>query len=154
MDAAPSALSFFPLPHDAFNQHPTRKELFYGLANGNIGQLFLDPTSHHRGTVLGNAGGKGAVTQLFSAFDMTQNGMNEIAVGRDDGSFEIYDMSSTGELRMVRLPGCIVRHHCQTAHTGHASVQHGSLPRIAGVAGQHSAEHLQYPRRECDELAA
>ena len=91
------------MSHDVRNMHPTRKEVFYGLENGDIGQLFLDSVSHHCGTTLKNDGNRGAVTQLFSAFDMTQNGLNEIAVGRNDGSFELYDMDSHGQLQLVRF---------------------------------------------------
>jgi hypothetical protein len=101
LEAAPSALAFFTLPHDAFNQHPTRKELFFGLANGDLGQVFLDSATYHHGVSLPNTERRGAVNQLFSAFDMTANGMTEIAVGREDGYFEIYDMDNTGRLQLV-----------------------------------------------------
>jgi hypothetical protein len=101
--AAPTCVSHFSMAHDAFNQHPTRKEVMFGLANGDIGQIFLDSATYHPGTILETSGHKGAVTQLFSEFDMTQNGMNEIAVGREDGSFEVYDMQANGQLQLVRL---------------------------------------------------
>jgi hypothetical protein len=103
LDAAPTALAFFTLPHDVFNQHPTRRELFFGLANGDLGQLFLDSATHHFGASLPSTERCGAVNQLFSAFDMTGNGMTEIAVGREDGYFEIYDMDNTGCLQLVNF---------------------------------------------------
>lgn len=98
----PSTLAHFAMAHDAFNQHPTRKEIMYGLENGDVGQLFIDASSCHRGTTLANTDNRGAVTQLCSDFDLTQNGFNEVAVGRDDGSFEVYDMGHDGALQLVR----------------------------------------------------
>jgi hypothetical protein len=102
VDAAPTSLAHFTVPHDAFGQHPARRELFYGLSNGDIGQLFLDDRTCHHGTVLENMNGRGAVTALFSAFDMSADGMDEIAVGRDDGSFEVYNMDNCGRLQLVQ----------------------------------------------------
>lgn len=101
LDAAPSALTYCALAHDAFNQHPTRKELFVGLSNGDVGQIFVDATSHHFGAALPNVDRRGAINQVYSAFDMTGNGMNEVAVGREDGRFEVYDMAADGTLQLV-----------------------------------------------------
>jgi hypothetical protein len=112
VDAAPTALAYFPVAHDAFGQHPARRELFYGLANGDLGQLFLDAKSCHQGTLLENSTGRGAVTALFSAFDMSADGMDEIAVGRDDGSFEIYNMDNCGRLQLVRISWLAWTHFC------------------------------------------
>jgi hypothetical protein len=120
LGAAPVTLAYFPLAHDAFNQHPTRNELFYGLSNGDVGQLFLDAASHHYGSLLPNTSNRGAATQIFSAFDMTQNGMNEVAVGRDDGSFEVYDMDSNAQLQLVRPQHDL----CQMANILHAQLCH------------------------------
>ena len=102
LDAAPTALTYCMLAHDAFNQHPTRKELLVGLSNGAMNQVFVDATTHHFGATLQSADRRGAINQLFSAFDMTGSGMNEIAVGREDGRFEVYDMDTEGTLQLVR----------------------------------------------------
>lgn len=123
MDAVPSALAHSPVSHDVLNKHPTRQEVLFGLLNGNVGQLFFDSSSHHFGVRQQAEAGCAAVVHVLSAFDMTQSGMDDIAVAREDGSFEVYNVSVNGELQLVRThtiamwlaqtPQCLV---CALAH--------------------------------------
>jgi Bardet-Biedl syndrome 7 protein len=103
-EAVPTALTYFPLSHDVFNQHPTRKEIFVGFSNGDLIQVFLDKTSHFFGSSLFKSGGtiSAPITQLYSGFDMSQDGFDDIVVGRDDGNVEIYHMDPTGRLFKAR----------------------------------------------------
>ena len=87
LGGVPSALAFFPLGHDMFNKHPTRKEAFYGLDNGDLGQLFLDASSHYKGTSVLATGQAARITALYSGFDMTHCGVDDIAVGRKMAHF-------------------------------------------------------------------
>lgn len=102
VSAAPTALAYFPLAHDVHNANTARKEVFVGLRNGQVRQLFIDDTSCKAGTTLANTRKRGAVTQVFSGFDLTKNGVEDIVVTRDDGCIEIYDMDQGGDLQQVR----------------------------------------------------
>lgn len=101
-EAAPTALRHCALGHDVLNKHPTRQEVLFGLVNGNIGQLFFDSSTHHPGFFERAEPGSASVTQIYSAFDMTQSGLEEIAVSREDGTFTLYNVDSASELQLVR----------------------------------------------------
>jgi Bardet-Biedl syndrome 7 protein len=103
MEAVPTAISYFSVSHDVLNQHPTRKEVFVGLSDGSLHQLFLDSSSHHFGTTLSAPSGQSAaaISQVYSGFDSAQDGLDDLVIGRDDGKIEIYRMDSFGQLLKV-----------------------------------------------------
>lgn len=77
-----------------------RKEVLYGTDNGVLAQLFLDPEAVRRGWVLPNTRKVGGVTALSTRFDFTNDGTNDIVVGRDDGTVEVhcFDVSAQPQL--------------------------------------------------------
>ena len=96
-----TAIAHFPLAHDVLNQHTARKEIFYGTSCGDVAQMFLDAGTAKQGAMLRNTRNRGSVTQVFSGFDVTKDGVDDIVVGRDDGSVEIYDINDQGHLKQV-----------------------------------------------------
>lgn len=104
LPAIPTALTYVTLSHDVFNKHPARKEVWCGLSSGDLLQLFLDASTAHRGATLAAAdsGKTAAITQVHPGFDSAQDGLDDIVVGREDGSIEIYHMDSRGRLMKVR----------------------------------------------------
>lgn len=111
LPAIPTALTYVALSHDVFNKHPARREVWCGLSSGDLLQLFLDAATAHRGATLtaADSGKTAAITHVHSGFDSAQDGLDDIVVGREDGSIEIYHMDSLGRLMKVRhapLPSC------------------------------------------------
>eukprot|EP00892_Ulva_mutabilis_P000350 jgi/Ulvmu1/10315/UM060_0117.1 len=121
LPAVPTALTYVTLSHDVFNKHPTRKEVWAGLANGALLQLFLDAGTCHHGTALSAAdsGKSAAVTQVHSGFDSAQDGLDDIVVGREDGSVEIYHMDGFG--RLVKCWEASVRQSIAAIASGHVT---------------------------------
>jgi hypothetical protein len=105
MSSIPTAVSYFPVSHDVLNQHPTRKEVFVGLADGTLHQLFMDSTTSHFGSSLIPPTNEhaAAITQIYSGFDSAQDGLDDVVVGREGGKVEIYHMDSFGQLLKVWL---------------------------------------------------
>jgi hypothetical protein len=97
-------VAYFPVSHDILSQHPTRKEIFVGLADGNLHQLFIDANTSHFGSSLTPSAREdaAAITQIYSGFDSAQDGLDDIVVGREGGKVEIYHMDSVGQLVKVR----------------------------------------------------
>lgn len=111
----PTALTYVTLSHDVFNKHPMRKEIWAGLADGTLLQLFLDAGTSHRGAELSAAaaGNTAAITQVHSGFDSAQDGLDDVVVGREDGSIEVYHMDSLGRLVKVRATAACARSDCR-----------------------------------------
>lgn len=103
LQSVPTAVSYFPVSHDVLNQHPTRKEIFVGLADGTLHQLFVDNSSCHFGSSLTPAASEraAAITQIVSGFDSHQDGLDDVVIGREGGKVEIYHMDSFGHLHKV-----------------------------------------------------
>ncbi|GBG59174.1 hypothetical protein CBR_g32190 [Chara braunii] len=67
------------------------KEILYGTANGYLGQLLMDTDSIHRGWVVEPGMNRtGGIHCISAKVDFTKTGINDIVVGRDDGSIEVY----------------------------------------------------------------
>lgn len=96
-------------------------ELIYGLDNGTIGQMLLTGDSIRRGWVVdGGSGGGGAsadavvahsgsgtqrsqgsVKSILSKLDVTHDGVNDVVVGRDDGTMEVYGFNFNGDPELL-----------------------------------------------------
>lgn len=44
---------------------------------------------------------RSAVTALFSAIDFSKTGLNDVVVGREDGSLEMYDLDDAGAPQLL-----------------------------------------------------
>ena len=104
LNSAPTAVLYCPMSRDVLNQHPTRKEVFVGLADGTLHQLFLDSSTHHFATTLTPPASEhaAAITQIYSGFDSANDGLDDVVVGREGGKVEIYHMDAFGQLIKVR----------------------------------------------------
>ena len=95
-------------------------ELIYGLDNGTIGQMLLTGESIRRGWVVdgGSSGGtsadgapvqngsgtqksQGSVKSILSKLDVTHDGVNDVVVGRDDGTMEVYGFNFNGDPELL-----------------------------------------------------
>jgi hypothetical protein len=77
-----------------------RKEVIWGTEQGSCGQLFLDGEAVQRGWVLDGkrgGGGGGGVSAGYAEADITGDGVNEVVIGRDNGSLEVYSLDKNGE---------------------------------------------------------
>eukprot|EP01029_Cantina_marsupialis_P016156 TRINITY_DN358_c0_g1_i1.p1 TRINITY_DN358_c0_g1~~TRINITY_DN358_c0_g1_i1.p1 ORF type:complete len:712 (+),score=139.21 TRINITY_DN358_c0_g1_i1:84-2219(+) len=63
--------------------------VLYGTGNGNIGRLLCQNTGVRREWRICNTESLGGVTTMVAA-DLTQDGCNDIALGRDDGLIQVY----------------------------------------------------------------
>ena len=82
--------------------HAGRKEVLWGTEQGSCGQLFLDGEAVHRGWVLDSKrGGGGGVSAIHAEADITGDGVNEVVIGRDNGSLEVYTLDKNGEPQRV-----------------------------------------------------
>eukprot|EP01006_Ploeotia_vitrea_P030187 TRINITY_DN62654_c0_g1_i1.p1 TRINITY_DN62654_c0_g1~~TRINITY_DN62654_c0_g1_i1.p1 ORF type:complete len:784 (+),score=456.15 TRINITY_DN62654_c0_g1_i1:348-2354(+) len=81
-------------PENSFMDDSTATQLIYGTEDGLIGQLLVGRNSVQRGYAVQDPSRRGAITSMCSS-DLTHDGIADLLVGRDDGSFEIYgfDMS-------------------------------------------------------------
>lgn len=98
---APTCLRYILESHDPLNRYPGAKEILYGTENGAVGQLFLDSDSLCNGFTIENPKKLGAVSALYSGIDLTKDGVNDIVVGRDDGSLEVYSLDEAGQVQQV-----------------------------------------------------
>ena len=155
--------------HDPLCRYPEARELLYGTENGIIGQLLLDREGLHEGFAVGNPKGHGCVTAIYAGTDFTMDGLNDIAVGRDDGRIEIYSINETGvpcRVFEVQLPnrintlsgGCITSPYVQDlvvqtyagkiiAYTKNAYGLIADSPRGSRISGewrQENAEKLEF----------
>lgn len=105
LNSVPTAIAYCPVSHDVLGQHPTRKEIFVGLADGTLHQVFLDSHTNHFGSFLTPPASEhaAAITQIYSGFDSAQDGLDDVVVGREGGKVEIYHMDSFGQLLKVSL---------------------------------------------------
>ena len=79
-------------------QHAGRREVLFGTEQGSVGQLFLDGESVQRGWVIDTpTKNSGAVTAIHGECDLTGDGVNDVVVGRDDGSIEVYSLDEHGD---------------------------------------------------------
>ncbi|DBB10076.1 hypothetical protein WJX82_004052 [Trebouxia sp. C0006] len=76
--------------HDTSGLSTGRQEVLYGTHNGVLGQLFLDHQSVKQGWLLKPSQHKGAIKAIYSAIDFSKDGINEVVIGRDTGSLEVY----------------------------------------------------------------
>ena len=65
------------------------RQLLYGTDTGTIGQYFLDQSSMKAGFTIGKGAKKSGVTSM-TLCDVTLNGYEDIVVGRDDGTVEVF----------------------------------------------------------------
>lgn len=95
-------------------QHAGRREVLFGTEQGSVGQLFLDGESVVRGWVIDSQ--KGGVTAIHAECDLTGDGVNDVVVGRDDGSLEVYSFDENGD---PTLSGAVdLREQIQTIKHG------------------------------------
>lgn len=85
VDDSPSAT---PAPSN-FKVTNDYRQVLYGTDNGLVGQYFLDSSSMRPGWTLGQSGKKAGVTSM-TLCDVTLNGFDDIVVGRDDGTIEVF----------------------------------------------------------------
>ena len=86
------------------HKHAGRKEVLWGTEQGSCGQLFLDGEAVHRGWVLDakrRGGGGGGVSAIHGEVDITGDGVNEVIVGHDNGSLEVFAMDKNEEPQRV-----------------------------------------------------
>eukprot|EP00698_Gefionella_okellyi_P026192 TRINITY_DN9896_c0_g1_i1.p1 TRINITY_DN9896_c0_g1~~TRINITY_DN9896_c0_g1_i1.p1 ORF type:complete len:718 (-),score=186.21 TRINITY_DN9896_c0_g1_i1:1083-3236(-) len=74
-------------------EHSNERMLLYGTANGVLGMLNLQAMHMNQLWAVPNEKRLGAV-QCISAADVTQDGHNDIVIGRDDGSVELYGVAT------------------------------------------------------------
>lgn len=101
MQSVPTSIISVWLSHDPYNIFPEAHEFLYGMEDGTMGQLFMDPNGLHFGFQLDNSQRKGSITALFSGIDFNNNGMTDIVVGRDDGFLEVYAMDESGTIQNI-----------------------------------------------------
>lgn len=83
------------------------REVLYGTEQGVVGQLFLDGEKPRRGWVIDpsssstTGGSRAGVSALHGDCDLTGDGVNDVVVGRDDGSLEVYTLDENGQPRKV-----------------------------------------------------
>ena len=158
-----------PESHDPLCRYPEARELLYGTENGIVGQLLLDSAGLHEGFAVGNPEGHSCVTAIYAGIDFTLDGLNDIAVGRDDGRIEIYSVDETGvpySVFEVQLPnrintlagGCITSPYVQDliaqtyagrviAYTKNADrwlTDPARGSRISGEQRQENTERLEF----------
>lgn len=78
-------------------EHQGRKEVIYGTEVGKVGQLFLDGEAVRRGWVIPNDANRAGISSIFAGADLTADGVNDICVGRHNGSLEVYSSNQNGE---------------------------------------------------------
>ena len=95
-------------------------ELIYGLETGAIGQMVLTNDAIRRGWIVDGAAGAGAggagledgagpasrgsngtVRSILSKLDVTRDGVNDVVVGRDDGTMEVYGFNFNGDPELI-----------------------------------------------------
>jgi Bardet-Biedl syndrome 7 protein len=73
-------------------EHASRREVLFGTEQGLCGQLFLDGERVARGWVIDTRShrlaGSGGVSAIDAECDLTGDGLNDVVIGRDDGSIE------------------------------------------------------------------
>ncbi|KXZ55148.1 hypothetical protein GPECTOR_3g298 [Gonium pectorale] len=99
--AAPVSLQYVVESHDPQHRFPDAKEVLYGTDTGSLVQLLMEPNSARQGFVLPNPKKLGAVSAVYSGIDFTKTGLNNIVIGREDGSIEVLDLEEGGQLRTV-----------------------------------------------------
>ncbi|KAF5828117.1 hypothetical protein DUNSADRAFT_18178, partial [Dunaliella salina] len=99
--AAPVSLHYVIDSHDPHNRFPNAKEMLYGTDVGTLNQLMVNHDKTQHGFLLPNSKKLGAIRGIYSGSDFTKTGVNDIAVARDDGALEIYDLDETGNLQQV-----------------------------------------------------
>lgn len=71
------------------------RELVFGLENGAIGQLLSRPTKLKSGWKI-PADSTGAAVSTICLYDLTQDGGNDILVGREDGRVQVFGFTENG----------------------------------------------------------
>ena len=88
-------------------ERASRREVLFGTEQGSAGQLFLDGERVTRGWTLDGAGsgrtraGRGGISAVHAECDLTGDGLNDVVIGRDDGSIEIYGVDELGSPTLV-----------------------------------------------------
>jgi hypothetical protein len=65
------------------------RQVIYGTDNGLVGQYFLGEKTMRPGFVLGQSSKKAGVTSI-ALCDVTLSGFDDVVVGRDDGTIEVF----------------------------------------------------------------
>lgn len=89
-------------------------EILYGLDNGTVGQMLLGKDSIRRGWIIDNLDensesarntpshkSKGSVRSIMGKLDVTHDGVNDVVVGRDDGTLKVYGFNYNGEPELL-----------------------------------------------------
>lgn len=81
----------------------TEVEIVYGTSSGIVAQLLIDtaaePMAVRQGFVISNEARRGGVTALAMA-DLSQDGVSDVLVGREDGRLEIFSFDVSAEPRV------------------------------------------------------
>ena len=77
------------------------QQIIYGMQNGVVGLMSMDSERIAKGWIIPNAKKAGAVSTLNSQFDFTADGVNDVVVGREDGTVEVYSFDVSAEPRLV-----------------------------------------------------
>uniref|UniRef100_A0A061S2R3 Bardet-Biedl syndrome 7 protein n=1 Tax=Tetraselmis sp. GSL018 TaxID=582737 RepID=A0A061S2R3_9CHLO len=80
---------------------PEATEMLLGTANGQIGQVLMDPESIRRGWMVPSEGSGDGVTALGCASDFTGDGLPDIIVGRSNGAVQIWGMDEAHQPKKV-----------------------------------------------------
>lgn len=99
--AAPTTLKYVLESHDPQQRFPHAKEVLYGTEAGTMIQLLLEAETARQGFTLANPKKLGSIRAIYSGIDFTKTGMNNIVVGREDGTVEILELEDAGNLRQV-----------------------------------------------------
>jgi len=99
--AAPISIKYIPESHDPHHRAPNAREVLYGTEVGTLVQLLMESDQARQGFTLANTKKLGAVHAVYSDLDLSKTGVNDIVIGREDGSLEIYDMDEQGGLQQV-----------------------------------------------------
>ena len=91
-------------------EHASRREVLFGTEQGLCGQLFLDGERVARGWVIDTRShrlaGSGGVSAIDAECDLTGDGLNDVVIGRDDGSIETYAFDENGDPQIAGRVSC------------------------------------------------
>mmetsp|Transcript_38791 Transcript_38791/g.74315 ORF Transcript_38791/g.74315 Transcript_38791/m.74315 type:complete len:719 (+) Transcript_38791:332-2488(+) len=86
-------------------QAPKRKEIIFSSTTGQVGQMFLDSESVRRGWKFEGDGATklASVEAMDASIDLTEDGTNDLVLGRDNGSLEVYAFDESNHAAPLKL---------------------------------------------------
>ena len=72
------------------------REIIYGTQNGCVGQLLSRPNKLKSGWKISTKNKSTAAVNCLALYDVTEDGVEEVLIGREDGRVEVYGQSEEG----------------------------------------------------------